>query len=323
MTGRHPIHTGMQHTVLYAAEPRGLPLAERLLPEHLRHLGYATHIVGKWHLGHFRREYTPQQRGFDSHLGYWTGHQDYFDHRAEERGSYGLDMRRGMEVAYDLAGQYTTDVLADESVRLIAAHNRSQPLFLYMAHAAVHSGNPDNPLPAPADTVAQLADRIADINRRRYAGTHTHIMTDIGRGTVLCTTFSTPAMMVHLDRSVGAVVEALRTADMLANTIIVFSTDNGGAADGFNINAASNWPLRGVKNTLWEGGVRGAAFVWSPLLTDGTDGTIGGGGRVSEQRMHIMDWLPTLYRAAGGNLRYLSVWYPNVRCTRFFFQFIQ
>lgn len=178
MTGRHPIHTGMQHTVLYAAEPRGLSLAERLLPEHLRHLGYATHIVGKWHLGHFRREYTPQQRGFDSHLGYWTGHQDYFDHRAEERGSYGLDMRRGMEVAYDLAGQYTTDVLADESVRLIAAHNRSQPLFLYMAHAAVHSGNPDNPLPAPPDTVAQLADRIADINRRRYAGTHTHTYND-------------------------------------------------------------------------------------------------------------------------------------------------
>lgn len=170
MTGRHPIHTGMQHTVLYAAEPRGLPLAERLLPEHLRRLGYATHCVGKWHLGHYRRVYTPLERGFDTHLGYWTGHQDYFDHRAEERGSYGLDMRRGMAVAHDLAGRYTTDVLADESVRLIAAHNRSRPLFLYMAHAAVHSGNPDNALPAPPQTVAQLAGRIADINRRRFAG---------------------------------------------------------------------------------------------------------------------------------------------------------
>lgn len=56
----------------------------------------------------------------------------------------------------------------------------------------------------------------------------------------------------------GQVVEALKGANMLANSIIIFSTDNGGPADGFNLNAASNWPLRGVKNTLWEGGVRGA-----------------------------------------------------------------
>lgn len=278
MTGKHPIHTGMQHTVLYAPEPRGLPLTERLLPEHLRRLGYATHCVGKWHLGHYRREYLPEQRGFDSHLGYWTGHQDYFDHTAEERGMYGLDMRRGMEVAHDLTGHYTTDVLAAESVRLIEEHaaqtnGTGRPMFLYMAHAAVHSGNPYNPLPAPDATVAQLAGRIADVDRRRFA-----------------------AMMVHLDRSVGAVVEALERTQMLANTIVVFSTDNGGAAAGFNINAASNWPLRGVKNTLWEGGVRGAAFVWSPRLVSSN------GGRVAEQKMHIMDWLPTLYRAAGGNV---------------------
>lgn len=107
-------------------------------------------------------------------------------------------------------------------------------------------------------------------------------------------------MMVHLDRSVGAVVQALSANDMLANSVIVFSTDNGGAAAGFNLNAASNWPLRGVKNTLWEGGVRGAALVWSPLLVRGANG-----GRVAEQRMHIMDWMPTLYRAAGGNVSYV------------------
>lgn len=183
MTGRHPIHTGMQHTVLYAAEPRGLPLGERLLPEYLRDLGYATHIVGKWHLGHYRAAYTPTRRGFDSHLGYWTGHQDYFDHRAEERNSLGLDMRRDMEVAYDLDGLYTTDVLAAESVRLIGEHRRKgavnattgerRPMFLYMAHAAVHSGNPSpyNPLPAPEETVKEMAN-IEDVQRRRFAGNY-------------------------------------------------------------------------------------------------------------------------------------------------------
>lgn len=62
----------------------GLPLSEVTLPDHLRTLGYKNHIVGKWHLGHFKSTYTPLSRGFDSHYGYWTGHQDYYDHTAVE-----------------------------------------------------------------------------------------------------------------------------------------------------------------------------------------------------------------------------------------------
>lgn len=102
------------------------------------------------------------------------------------------------------------------------------------------------------------------------------------------------AMMTHLDISVGAIVQALAHQNMLNNSIIIFSTDNGGPAEGFNLNAASNWPLRGVKNTLWEGGVRGAALLFSPLLSQKN--------RVSNQTMHIADWLPTLYHAAGGKV---------------------
>jgi arylsulfatase B len=102
-------------------------------------------------------------------------------------------------------------------------------------------------------------------------------------------------MLSILDDSVGAIVEALSQQNMLKNSIIIFSTDNGGPAEGFNLNAASNWPLRGVKNTLWEGGVRGTGFIWSPLIKSRE--------RVSEQMMHITDWLPTLYEAAGGNIQ--------------------
>lgn len=69
MTGKYPIHTGMQHRVLYGAEPRGLPLTEKLLPQYLEELGYENHIVGKWHLGSYTKEYTPLYRGFKSHLG--------------------------------------------------------------------------------------------------------------------------------------------------------------------------------------------------------------------------------------------------------------
>lgn len=102
--------------------------------------------------------------------------------------------------------------------------------------------------------------------------------------------------MTKLDESVGAVTKALSDKGILSNCLIVFTTDNGGPAEGFNLNAASNFPLRGVKNTLWEGGVRGAALFWSPLIKKPN--------RVAKQRMHIADWLPTLIDAAGGDSRY-------------------
>ncbi|KAJ8946276.1 hypothetical protein NQ318_023127 [Aromia moschata] len=271
MTGKHPIHTGMQHAVLYGAEARGLPLTEKLLPQYLEELGYVNHIVGKWHLGSYKKEYTPLYRGFKSHLGYWTGHHDYFDHTAVESPGWGLDMRRNLDIAYDLHGRYSTDIFTEESVRIISNHNTSSPLFLYLAHAAVHSGNPYEPLRAPDSEVRKFSF-IKEYDRQRYA-----------------------AMLSKLDNSVGEVIQALRNRSMLENSLIVFTTDNGGPAGGFNLNAASNYPLRGVKNTLWEGGVRGAALVWSPLIEKSY--------RVANQTMHISDWLPTLVEAAGGNIR--------------------
>lgn len=230
---------------------------------------YSNHALGKWHLGHYKKEYTPLYRGFDSHLGYWTGHQDYYDHTAQETGAWGFDMRRNMSVAFDLHGQYATEIISKESVRIVEHHDTSKPLFLYVAHAAVHSGNPYEPLRAPDETIAKM-QHIKEYDRRKFA-----------------------AMVSKLDDSVGDLMKALRKRDMLANTIIVFSTDNGGPAAGFNLNAASNWPLRGVKNTLWEGGVRGAAFVWASLIAKPR--------RVSNQMMQIADWLPTLYAAAKGD----------------------
>lgn len=181
-------------------------------------------------------------------------------------------MRHNMELAYDLHGKYSTDIFTEESVKIIEKHNKTNPLFLYLAHAAVHSGNPYNALPAPYDTIDKFSS-IYNPNRRRFAG-----------------------MLAKLDDSVGAVVKALQKRNMLENSIIIFSTDNGGPAAGFNLNAASNYPLRGVKNTLWEGGVRGAGLIWSPLIKKKR--------RVAKQLFHITDWMPTLLKAAGYNSRY-------------------
>ncbi|XP_034947347.1 arylsulfatase B-like isoform X2 [Chelonus insularis] len=270
MTGKYPIHTGMQHGVIMGAEPWGLSLNEKILPEYLRDLGYRNHIVGKWHLGHFKKKYTPTYRGFESHTGYWTGHHDYFDHTAVEWPYWGMDMRRNLEPAWDLHGQYSTDVFTKEAIKVIQNHNTSDPLFLYIAHCAVHSANPYNPLPVSDEEVMKF-NHIKNYKRRRFA-----------------------AILGKLDQSVGAIVNALRRQSMLNDSVIIFSTDNGGPAAGFNDNFASNFPLRGVKNTYWEGGVRGTGLVWYSKLSQP--------GRVYKQPMDITDWLPTLMTiASGGN----------------------
>ena len=74
----------MQSGVLVGAAPYGLPLSHQLMPEFLNELGYQSQMVGKWHLGSHRGVYTPSKRGFQSHIGYWTGHMDYYDHTAQE-----------------------------------------------------------------------------------------------------------------------------------------------------------------------------------------------------------------------------------------------
>ncbi|XP_015125086.1 arylsulfatase B [Diachasma alloeum] len=269
MTGKYPIHTGMQHGVVKGAEPWGLSLAEKLLPEYLSDLGYRRHIVGKWHLGHYKRKYTPLYRGFESHIGFWTGHHNYFDHTAEELPYWGVDMRRGLDTAWDLHGKYSTDVFSREAVKVIQRHNATEPLFLYLAHGATHSSNSYDLLPVPDEAVEKFPD-VAHYKRRKFA-----------------------AMLSKVDDSVGAVVDALMKKEMLKDSVIVFSSDNGGPAEGFNGNAASNYPLRGVKATPWEGGVRSSALLWTPKLSNP--------GRIFTKKMHIVDWLPTLLTLAGAN----------------------
>ncbi|XP_075540031.1 arylsulfatase B-like [Dermacentor variabilis] len=155
------------------------------------------------------------------------------------------------------------------------SHFMNYPLFLYLAHQAPHTKGGPEPLQAPAKNVAKFS-YIGDHYRTIYAG-----------------------MVDALDQSVGAVLEALEAALMLDDTIIVFSSDNGAAVfDSAMVNLGSNWPLRGAKTTLWEGGVRSAAFMWTRRLLPHR--------RVSHQLMHITDWLPTLYSAAGGDVNDLG-----------------
>ncbi|XP_021920854.1 arylsulfatase J-like isoform X2 [Zootermopsis nevadensis] len=272
MTGKYPIRTGMQGRPLRCGEPRGLPLEETTLPQRLRDLGYITRLVGKWHLGCQRSEYTPTRRGFDSHFGYWNGYIDYFDYMIDQDDFLGYDLRRDMNVSWAEKGKYATDVFTREAVRLILQHNTSRPLFLEVSHLAVHSARNTQLLEVPnLEEALTKFSYIPDTQRRIFS-----------------------EMTSKLDDSVGQIVSALSDKGILNNTIIVFLTDNGAPTIGELQNWGSNWPLRGMKFTLYEGGVRGVAVVWSSLLQNP--------GRLSTQMMHISDWYPTIYSMAGGEV---------------------
>ena len=100
-------------------------------------------------------------------------------------------------------------------------------------------------------------------------------------------------MVSALDDSIGNITQTLKETSLYNNTIIAFTTDNGGPPHGFDWNHANNWPLRGTKDTTWEGGVRGTGFVWGHPIESP--------GRVSDGMMHVCDWLPTLYGLGGGD----------------------
>ncbi|MHC4326058.1 MAG: arylsulfatase B [Planctomycetota bacterium] len=230
MTGRYPMRYGLQVGVVRPWARHGLPLEERTLAQALREAGYKTAICGKWHLGHLDSKYLPTARGFDHQYGHYNGALDYFTHIRDK----GLDWHRNDEPLREEG--YTTDLLADESVRLIEGHDLSRPLFLYVPFNAVHS-----PFQAPKSYI-DMYRHIKAKNRRIYAG-----------------------MVTCMDDAIGRIISALDKRGMKRNTLIIFCSDNGGAG-----NVADNGPLRGQKGQLYEGGVRvPATATWPGALKAG------------------------------------------------------
>ncbi|KAK9875600.1 hypothetical protein WA026_009402 [Henosepilachna vigintioctopunctata] len=271
-TGKYPTKLGMQGPSIEVAESRTLPEA-KILPQYFKEMGYLTYLIGKWDLGHSRWNATPTFRGFDHHFGYLNEYTSYYDYLStwtfNGKDYTGFDLRKDRDPSWETVGKYATDAFTEYATNVIQGHDPTKPLFLMMSHLAVHRGNEGKPLEAPQEAVNKFK-HIADANRRTYA-----------------------AMVSKLDDSVGTIVQALTSKDMLRNSIVVFISDNGAPSVGHLRNWGSNYPLRGVKDTLFEGGVRSAAFVWSPLLVQP--------GRVSNDLIHVTDWLPTLFQAAGGD----------------------
>ena len=233
-------------------EDFGLPPGERILPQYLKEAGYTTWLVGKWHLGHNYHDQHPLNRGYDHFYGTNSGEINYYTHAINGVADW---ERNGN--ALDEEG-YVTHLLGDEAVELIEGYDGDAPYFMHLSFTAPHT-----PLQAPEESVQAYAD-IADFNRRRLA-----------------------AMITEMDTAIGAVLAAVTNRPDSDNTLIVFTSDNGGELRAGSVNE----PLRGNKMSLYEGGIRVPTLLYWPSRLEG--------GRSLSTFATVYDWLPTLASLAG------------------------
>lgn len=238
----------------------GLPATGRSLPQLLRNHGYATALIGKWHLGYLP-QFSPLVHGFASFWGYKSGYVDYYQH-TDSTGQ--PDLFAGDERTK--AEGYLTDLITQKSVQYIADHAR-EPFFLEVAYSAAHWPYqvPDKPSTAERNSAHMLAFHENTGTRQDYV-----------------------KMMERADAGVGQIVGAIEKAGITANTLVIFTNDNGGEW------LSRNSPLFNRKFTLWEGGIRVPAIVsWPGRLP---------AGRVTAQVGITMDLTATIVAVTGAPL---------------------
>ncbi len=258
MTGRYPHRTGAIDTLEGQGLDR-LALREVTLADYLRAAGYATGMVGKWHLGALDPRYHPNARGFDDFFGFRGGWADYYKWRIDRNGT-----------TEHSDGRYLTDVFASEASAFIA-RNAQRPFFLHVAFNAPHT-----PLQAPQELVQPYVD----------AG--------LPHGVALIY-----AMNERMDAGVGQILDALDRAGCANNTILMFTSDNGPQLSlghdytmGIEVDTRRfNCNFNGAKGNVFEGGIR------VPMLVRWPEGLPA--GLRNDSLVHYVDWLPTLIEAAG------------------------
>ncbi|WP_339749860.1 sulfatase-like hydrolase/transferase [uncultured Rubinisphaera sp.] len=254
-----------------------LPIETVTLPQALKSRGYSTFIAGKWHLGSLPK-WGPNHFGFDYSYGSLAGGISPWNHRYK-KGPYSVTWHRNHELI-DETG-HVTDLLTNKAVRWI--QQQKSPFFAYLPFTAVHL-----PIKEPAEWLEKVPEVITGEVARHYA-----------------------ACVMHLDDSVGRIIQALEEKGVRDNTLLIFTSDNGGStAENNDLKypddncpngrlTGNNYPLRGQKGDVYEGGIRVPTLVsWPGRVKP---------GRV-ETPVQITDWMPTFCALSDYNCEYDLKW---------------
>ncbi|KAK3233786.1 hypothetical protein CYMTET_55934 [Cymbomonas tetramitiformis] len=252
MTGRYQHQAGLVFPLPPWAST-GLNLSHTILPQELKTRGYSTYLVGKWHLGGSVgfEEYMPHKRGFDEYFGAHSGEFDYY---TKKTSADSFDLWRNGVQEFDPL--HATLLWTREANGVVDRHMETKeetPFFLYLAYTAPH-----DPLTSHPDHLAECA-HIKNWRRREYCG-----------------------LVKGLDEGVMNVTSNLKRHGIFEDTIIIFMSDNGGMPAGGGL----NYPFKGRKGSMWEGGIHVPAFIRL--------GNTGPGGYWYDGLMHVSDWYPTI-----------------------------
>ena len=272
MTGKYPARLHLTDWIAGEAAPRNsrfrlpvwqqhLPLEETTIAEALKQRGYATAYIGKWHLG--GPEFYPQHQGFDLNIaGGDIGHPaSYFWPYGETNKSHRVP---GLAEQGGVAGEYLTDRLTDEALKFITV-SRDRPFYLQLSHYAVHA-----PLMGKEEDVEEF---------RQIPGAN-------GQSNAVYA-----AMLRSVDQSVGRLLKKLEELDLADHTVVIFTSDNGGAVHFGQPPATSNAPLRLGKGFAYEGGLRVPLILKAPGVTRA--------GTTCDWPVSSQDFFPTLLELAG------------------------
>ncbi|MEM8952809.1 MAG: sulfatase-like hydrolase/transferase [Verrucomicrobiota bacterium] len=254
LSGRYQQRAGMENALYYQEMGRGLPVDGETIADQMRSVGYATGLSGKWHVGYDRGR-RPWEQGFDHFFGLLGGNHHYFEHMDR----IGVaDLWLGNEVV-EREG-YTTDLITEDAISFIEQVRGKQPFFLFIAHLAPHF-----PWQGPGD----IGKDVRPKKKSWQEG---------DRATYV-------AMVERMDEGIGRVLEAIDRMGIVEETLVVFTSDNGGHT------YSRNGPFRAGKASIWEGGTRVPCLVrWPGVVPAGV---------VMDQVGITMDWTATFRRLAG------------------------
>ena len=257
LTGKYTIHCGV------TANNQSLPPEEVTIAEALKPAGYATALFGKWHLSaqQDERPVHPMDQGFDEFFGFIGG-----GHAWQKFPKELIDGRNRVP-----SQGYADTLFADRTIDFIR-RKKDQPFFAYLAVTASHGL-----VEAPEEEVAKHKGKFEETDPNEP----------------LNATYA--AMVTRMDSDIGRIMETLEELNLIENTIVLFTSDHGATFErmerGTTYYHDSNYPFRGQKRTLWEGGIRVPGVIHWPARVSG--------GHVSHELVHMIDVMPTLLEAAG------------------------